>query len=88
MEFQRTNTTPYPGTDPMALPMPLGQVLLERGLVTQEALDQALASQKSDNRGRLIGELLVEQGAVELRLVVVPVSVGGLPLIEKQTHRC
>ena len=82
MEFQRTNTTPYPGTDPMALPMPLGQVLLERGLVTQEALDQALASQKSDNRGRLIGELLVEQGSVdEASVMEVVAEAYGIPFV-------
>ena len=65
MQPNRTRTKPLATVDPTAYPMPLGQVLLERGLVSQEALDDALASQKADNRGRLIGEILVERGDVE-----------------------
>jgi type IV pilus assembly protein PilB len=82
MNFHRSNTTPFPGTNPTALPMPLGQVLLERGLVTKEALDHALASQKTDTRGRLIGELLVEQGAVdEASVMEVVAEAYGIPFV-------
>jgi serine/threonine protein kinase len=41
---------------------PLGRLLVSSGLVTQEALDEVVAFQKSD--GRRLGELLVEKGVV------------------------
>ncbi|MBI5627694.1 MAG: ATPase, partial [Candidatus Rokubacteria bacterium] len=41
---------------------PLGQLLLDAGLITQEALSEALARQRST--GELIGEALVAVGAV------------------------
>src|SRR5262245_42206445 len=41
---------------------PLGRLLVESGLLTQEALDEVLAQQKTD--GRRLGELLTEKGLV------------------------
>ena len=42
--------------------LPLGQVLLNRGLVTQDQIDTALDKQKSQGHNRLLGELMVELG--------------------------
>jgi type IV pilus assembly protein PilB len=42
--------------------LPLGQVLLSRGVVTQEQIDRALEKQQSLGHSRLLGELLVELG--------------------------
>ena len=67
MTSNRINPTPFPGTEPTAFPMPLGQVLLERGLVTEEAIERALESQGADNRGRLIGEILVDEAKQQVR---------------------
>ncbi len=41
-------------------PRRLGDVLLDRGYVTEEGLARALDVQKQDRRGRLLGEILVE----------------------------
>jgi type IV pilus assembly protein PilB len=82
MTSNRINPTPFPGTEPTAFPMPLGQVLLERGLVTEEAIEKALESQGADNRGRLIGEILVEQGAVdEASVMEVVAEAYGIPFV-------
>ena len=39
---------------------PLGRLLLDAGVLTQEALDEVLAAQRADKRR--LGELLVERG--------------------------
>ncbi|MEA2708326.1 MAG: hypothetical protein QOF78_927, partial [Phycisphaerales bacterium] len=39
---------------------PLGQLLLNRGLLKQEQLDRALEEQKRSNHQKLLGEILVE----------------------------
>lgn len=65
-----------------SIPLPLGQVLLERGLITEEDLNSALKTQQSDGRGRLIGEVLVEQGLVEESSVMEVVAEAyGLPFV-------
>jgi len=44
---------------------PLGKILLGRGLLTQERLDEVLRSQKSQGGGRrMLGDLLLERGIV------------------------
>jgi hypothetical protein len=44
---------------------PLGKILLGRGLLTQERLDEVLQGQKSQGGGRrMLGEILLEQGLV------------------------
>lgn len=48
---------------------PLGRILVEKGSVTQEALDAALDRQKSE-KGKKIGEILVEQDIAKTREVV------------------
>ena len=40
----------------------LGEVLIERGLISHEQLDQALAVQKKE--GGLVGEILIKMGSV------------------------
>ncbi|MDY0167736.1 MAG: ATPase, T2SS/T4P/T4SS family [Thermoguttaceae bacterium] len=42
-------------------PRRLGDVLIDRGYLSEEKLAQALEVQKQDHRGRLLGEILVEQ---------------------------
>ena len=42
---------------------PLGQILVERGFITKEQLDAALAAQPTSGSTR-IGEILIEQGAL------------------------
>src|SRR5438067_5902715 len=39
---------------------PLGQLLLNKGLIKQEQLDRALEEQKRSNHQKLLGEILVE----------------------------
>ncbi len=41
-------------------PRRLGDVLIDRGYLTDESLRRALEAQKQDHRGRLLGEILVE----------------------------
>lgn len=65
-----------------AVPLPLGQELIERGLITAEILDQALELQNSEGKGRLIGEILVDQGLVEEASVMeVVADAYGLPFV-------
>jgi hypothetical protein len=47
---------------------PLGQVLLRDGYITDEDINHALAEQAKS--GKLIGEILVERGAVSRPIVV------------------
>src|ERR1700761_1898150 len=39
---------------------PLGQLLIEKGIVQAEQLDRALEEQKRSNHQKLLGEILVE----------------------------
>src|SRR5262249_32271536 len=41
---------------------PLGQVLVDKGLLKPEQLERALEEQKRSNHQKLLGEILVEQG--------------------------
>jgi transcription initiation factor IIE alpha subunit len=51
----------------MARPL-LGEILLEKGEITQEQLDKALEVQK--NEGGLIGIILVNQAAITEQVLV------------------
>jgi len=42
------------------VPRRLGDLLVDRGYLSQEGLQRALAAQKQDGRGRLLGEILVD----------------------------
>src|SRR5689334_18598595 len=48
-------------TTPSA-PARLGNLLIERGYLTRDALDAALAAQRAERGDKLLGEILVEQG--------------------------
>jgi hypothetical protein len=57
------------GADPSKLntgPKPIGEILIEKGLITREQLDQALAVQK-DQPGEKLGIILVSLGFVSLK---------------------
>ena len=45
---------------PAAKPLRVGDLLLDKGMVSQEQLDQAIAYQKSSGHKKLLGEVLVE----------------------------
>lgn len=59
----------------------LGELLVDAGLISYEVVDQAIAEQK--RTGRLIGEILVEQGHVrELDIAVVLARQFQLPFLQ------
>jgi len=59
----------------------LGELLVDAGLISYEIVDQAISEQK--NTGRLIGEILVEQGHVrELDIAVVLARQFQLPYLQ------
>jgi hypothetical protein len=64
--------TPSPAAAEMAPPRPLGRVLLERGVITQEELDFALEAQRRS--GRRLGEILVGHGAISWTTVASAVA--------------
>src|SRR5437868_13999290 len=45
-----------------AAPARLGNLLIERGYLTRDALDRALEAQRAERGAKLLGEILVEQG--------------------------
>ena len=59
-------------------PQPLGELLVERGLLTREQLDEALADQVQTNRP--LGEIVVKRGWVPGALIgqALATQVGGL----------
>lgn len=59
----------------------LGELLVDAGLITYEVVDSAITEQKRS--GRLIGEILVEQGHVrELDIAVVLARQFQLPFLQ------
>lgn len=59
---------------------PLGQLLLRRGVLSQDQLDEALRHQQSCSERKLIGEVLVELGYVDDRGVLETLAEAyGLP---------
>jgi hypothetical protein len=62
-------------------PRPLGRLLLERGVVSQEELDVALEEQRSS--GRRLGEILVAHGSVSWATVAAVVAEQhGVPQVD------
>ena|SRR3989338_548642 len=58
----------------------LGQILIKRGLITQEQLKEALEAQKSE--GGFLGEVLVKLGHITEKDIVVALIVQcGFPYI-------
>ncbi|HPN88456.1 MAG TPA: hypothetical protein PLH56_03880 [Candidatus Omnitrophota bacterium] len=63
-----------------ASPKPIGQLLIEHGVITREQLDMALEHQKE--RKKLIGEVLVELNfATEQDIVQALTSQYGMPYL-------
>jgi type IV pilus assembly protein PilB len=59
----------------------VGQLMIERGLVTEEQLEQALETQRE--RGGRLGETLVEQGAItSVELAAVLADHLGVPFVD------
>jgi hypothetical protein len=71
---------------PEAAPRPLGRLLLERGVVSQEELDFALDDQRTS--GRRLGEILVAQGSVSWATVAAVVAEQhGVPQVDVSALR-
>src|ERR1035437_8776954 len=67
----------------------IGQILMERGLITQATLDAGLAHQKGSDRHKLLGEILVEQGLItEEQLCETPAEVYGVPYAKVSPKIC
>ena len=63
-------------------PLRLGNVLIERGYLSLEQLDDALASQQTDGQGKLLGEILVEKGFCDEDQVVECLAAEyGVPYV-------
>ena len=54
---------------------PLGELLIEKGVITKEQLDTALAKQKET--GDLLGSVLLELGFVNEEAVFLPILAGS-----------
>jgi type IV pilus assembly protein PilB len=60
---------------------PLGELLLERGLITHEQLDEALSEQA--RAGRSLGRILIERGAVSSEALVATLAAQiGLEYVD------
>ena len=55
---------------------PLGQLLIEKGIITQEQLNQALEKQKET--GDLLGAILLGMGFVSEETVFLPILAGQM----------
>ena len=64
-----TNSENYMQTE-ITSQAPLGQLLLRRGVLSQNQLSEALRHQQSCSERKLIGEVLVELGYVDERGVL------------------
>jgi len=63
--------------------VPLGVMLVERGLATQEQIDQALADQRRHDNSRRLGEILIENRIIsEAALLEVLSDHLGCPIID------
>jgi type IV pilus assembly protein PilB len=64
----------------IAAQAPLGQLLLRQGILSQEQLDSALVHQQNCSERKLIGEVLVEMGMVDNRIVLETLARAyGIP---------
>jgi len=73
-------TNPELNNSSITAQAPLGQLLLRRGALTQEQLDEALRHQQSCEERKLIGEILVELGYVDDRGVLETLAEAyGIP---------
>lgn len=69
--------------------MQLGQLLLARGVVTTEQIDQALTEQKEKGHRKLLGELLVEMGYCTENQIASALAQGyGVPYAQVSPKLC
>ncbi|MHC4517992.1 MAG: GspE/PulE family protein [Planctomycetota bacterium] len=69
--------------------MQLGQLLLARGVVSQEQVDAALAEQKDKGHRKLLGELLVEMGyCTENQIAAALAEAYGVPYAQVTPKLC
>ena len=67
----------------------IGQVLLERGLVTEDHIQQALDEQKQNGRSKLLGEVLVDLGiCTENQVSSALAEVYGVPYAQITPKIC
>jgi type IV pilus assembly protein PilB len=67
----------------------LGQLLLARGVVSQEQVDTALAEQKDSGHRKLLGELLVEMGyCTENQIAAALAEAYGVPYAQVSPKLC
>jgi type IV pilus assembly protein PilB len=65
---------------PQAAPLRVGDVLLERGLISQAQLDEALRQQSRQGHKKLIGQVLIDQGVVtEEQVTATLAETYGVP---------
>jgi type IV pilus assembly protein PilB len=64
----------------MTVQVPLGQLLLRQGILSQEQLDRAIEHQQSCEERKLLGEVLVEMGFLDNRVVLETLAQAyGIP---------
>ena len=69
--------------------MPLGQLLLARGVVTAEQIEKALAEQSQEGHRKLLGELLVEKGyCTENQIASALAETYGVPYAQVGPKIC
>jgi type IV pilus assembly protein PilB len=69
--------------------MQLGQLLLERGVVTQKQIENALAEQKEKGHRKLLGELLVEMNCcTENQIASALAEAYGVPYAQVSPKIC
>jgi type IV pilus assembly protein PilB len=69
--------------------MQLGQLLLGRGIVTQEQIEKALAEQKEKGHRKLLGELLVEMNyCTENQIASALAEAYGVPYAQVSPKIC
>ncbi|MEM9296300.1 MAG: GspE/PulE family protein [Planctomycetota bacterium] len=76
-----------PGAGPPR-PRRVGDLLLERGIVTQDQIDHALEYQRGASDKKLLGEVLLEMGYVEIeQMLEVLAESAGLPFARLTPRR-
>ncbi len=75
MNSKQDNMTPA-----LSAQAPLGQLLMRRGVLSQEQLDCALEQQRKCDERKLIGEVLVEMGLADDKIVLETLAEAyGIP---------
>src|SRR5687767_10777631 len=70
-------------TTTVAPPKQVGRVLIERGLITEAQIQQALAEQKKSGHRKLLGEMIIELGfCTEDQVVEALAEAYGMPYVK------